>query len=159
MKSRKIAFLFLIFMCSLSVFAKDSNKEMQAPRGAWKIVVKNNLSADRNDALIDSILAKKNFYVQSKDAQLNSIRASNKNNFKKKIVTYLLTIIIKDNSISVTGKYSTNISVGPKYDQKTEASFKKISNKGIKRAISQETFAKMQSFALLLGSNLEYITN
>jgi hypothetical protein len=163
MKSRKIAFLFLIFMCSLSVYAKDntkgSNKEMRAPRETWKIVVKNNLSADKNDALVDSIQVAKSFILQSSDKQTNTVKVATKNNFKKKIVTYLYTISINDKSITVTGLFSTNIAVGPKYDSITEAKFKRISNKGIKGAIHQETFGKMQSLAALLGKNLEYVTS
>ena len=159
MKSRKIAFLFLIFMCSLSVFANNnSNKEMQAPRGTWKIVVKNNLSADKNDAMTDSIQIAKSFILQSSDTKSNVIKIATKNNFKKKIVTYLYTISVNDKSITITGLFSTNIAVGPKYDSITEAKFKRISNKGIKGAIHQETFTKMQSFAGLLGENLEYVT-
>src|ERR1035437_4627792 len=102
MKSRKIAFLFLIFICSLSVYAKDnSNKEMRAPKGAWKIVVKNNLSADKNDALVDSIQVAKSFILQSSDKKTNIIKISTKNNFKKKIVTYLYDISVNDKSIVV----------------------------------------------------------
>ena len=161
MKTKKIAFLFLMFLGSFSVYAKDKQmeKEMTAPKGAWKIVVKNNLSAVKNDALIDSIIDVNDFMVQSKDPQLNLIRASNKNNFKKKIVTYLYNIIVIDNSITISGKFSTDISVGPKYNAKSEATFSKISNRGIKGAIHHETFSKLQSFAHLLGHNLEYITN
>ena len=162
MKSKKIAFLFLIFLCSLSVLAKDiskdSNKEMVAPKGAWKIIVIYNLSADKNDALVDSIIVAKSFILRSSDKQSNLIKIATKNNFQKKIVTYLYDISVNDKSLAVTGKFSVNIMVGPTYDAKTEAKFKKISNRGVKGAIHQETFSKMQSFAHLLGNNLEYIS-
>jgi hypothetical protein len=160
MKTRKIAILFLINMCSFLVYAKenpnDSGKDAQAPNKTWKIIVNNNYPADENLKLIGNVLEKNAIIVNAKDN--HTMKISIKNNFKEKIVTYLLTLAVRDNAIDIAGKYSTNISVGPIYDEKSDKSFSKISNKGMKGSVSRETFSKMQSFALLLGSNLEYIT-
>jgi len=163
MKTKEIALLFLLINCSLLAFAKEkskeSDKEIQAPKNAWKIVVHNDLSAANNDKMIDNILSKKAIIVQVKDTMNFPVKISIKNNFKKKIVTYLLTLSVKDKTVDISGKYSTNISVGPVYDEKVEKSFSKISNSGMKGSVKRETFAKMQSFALLIGSKLEYVTN
>jgi hypothetical protein len=161
MKTKEIAILFLIIMSSLLASSKEKPKgsEKEAPKKTWKIVVNNNLSADDNYKLIDNILTKKAIIVKARDNINNTMVISTKNNFKEKIVTYLLTLSVKDNSISVNGKYSTNIFVGPVYDVKSDKSFSVISNRGMKGSVSRETFAKMQAFALLLGSNLEYINN
>ena len=159
METRKIAILLLIIMCSFLLYAKenpkDSGKENQAPNKTWKIIVNNNLPADENFKLIDNVLEKNAIIVNAKES--NTMKISTKNNFRDKIVTYLLTLSIKDNAIDISGKYSTNISVGPIYDEKSDKSFSKISNRGMKGSVKQETFYKMQSFALLLGKNLEYV--
>jgi len=163
MKAKEIASLFLFIMSSLLVYAKeipkDSDKEMNAPKGTWKIVVNNNLSVADNYKLIDNILSKKAIIVYAKDNNNGTMEISIKNIFKEKIVTYLLTLTVRDNTVDISGRYSTNISVGPVYDEKSDQSFSKISNNGMKGSVKRETFTKMQSFALLLGGNLEYRSN
>jgi len=161
MKTKVIVILSVIVLSGMLAYSKEkqtgSEKEMQAPKRTEKIVVHNNLSADNNYKLIDNILAKNAIIVNAKDNNSNTMKISIKNNFREKIVTYLLTLSVEDNKIDIAGKYSTNISVGPIYDEKSDKSFSKISNKGMKGSVKQETFHKMQSFALLLGKNLEYI--
>lgn len=159
MKTQVIAVLFLTIIICLSAFSeekpKDSKDVMQAPKNTWEIVVNNNLSASDNFKLIDDIINKNYFSFQSKNDDI--MRISTKDNFKERIITYIFTLSVKDNSISITGKYTTNYMGGPTYTESQEESFKKISKRGMKGSTHEETFAKMQSFALLLGNNLKYI--
>ncbi len=161
MKTKIIGLLFLIATLSLSVIAKEEPKgskdEIQAPKGTSEIVVNNNLSTDDNLKLIDDVINNNYLSLQSKVD--NTLRISTKKNFKERIVTYIFTVSIKDNAITITGKYTTNYMGGPDYTESQEKSFKKISNTGTKNSIQHENFAQMQSFALLLGNNLKYIAD
>jgi hypothetical protein len=161
MKTKVITLFLLIVAGSLLGYAKgkpkDLAKEMKVPKKTWEIVVKNNLSVDKNFALVDTALVNEFLFIRSKDKTGNIIKISTKANFKKSVVTYLFTLAIKDNSITVTGKYSRNILLALNYDDKAEASFSKISYDGLKGNIHQTTFEKMLSFARLLGKDFEFV--
>lgn len=161
MRTIKSLIIFLMIVCNFSAFAegkiKDNDKEISAPKKTWKILVKNNLSADDNFALVGRTLAENDFTIDKKDKEFYTIKTANKEIGKSISGTYFLTFIIKSNTIAVTGQYNTGLSLDFG-SVRSENEFEKIRNIGGRGSWPQKSFMKMHDFALLLGSQVEYIT-
>lgn len=173
----KFLTLFLIIVCGLSSYSQkrvkqrntddvyaissknssDSEIEYEAPKKAWKIIVKNNLTADENFTLVGQTLADNDFVIDKKDKEFYTIKTVPKEVRKRRSDVYFLTFSIKNNSIAITGQFNTNISLNLGYIQ-SESSYSKITNKGMSDSSYKNSFNAMHSFAFLLGKDLEYVT-
>lgn len=113
MKAIKIMIVFFMIVCNFSAFAegktKDKENEIQAPKKAWKIIIKNNLSTDDNFALVGRILIENDYTIDKKDKEFGTIETAKSKIFKNRAGSYLLNISVKNNVITLTGKWSADI--------------------------------------------------
>jgi len=126
------------------------------PKKAWKILIKNNLTADENFALVGRTLAENDFTIDTKDKEFFTIKSGTKD-VGKVSGRYFFTFSVRDNVISVTGQTNSDVSLSFGY-AKSESSFEKIANRGAKLSYIGISFARMNEFALKLGPTVEYIT-
>lgn len=124
---------------------KDSKSGNLAPKKTYEIVVKNELTADQNFTLVGQTLADNDFVIDVKDKEFKTIKTASKN-LDNTARGLRLIFSIRDHEISITG-------------QGTVASFSQPVIMGQGGSFIQKCFAKMQEFAMKLGSNLEYITD
>lgn len=143
--------LILIFVLAfnLSAFA-------EAPKKAWKIVIKNTLTADENFALVGRTLADNDYTIESKDKEFFTIKTGPRE-VGKISGRYFLSFSIRDKAIAVTGQTNCDVSISI-YGAKSESSFEKISNRGARVSYMGYAFNHMNEFALKLGSDVQYIT-
>jgi len=150
---KQILTIILVILC-LASFADNP----EAPKKARKILVKNDLSSDDNFALVGRTLADNEYVIDKKDKEFFTIKTLARDLGKKRRGIHYLYFVIKQGEISVTGKYYLDISFTP--DMKIdESSFEKITNSGMSGSPQKNAFLTMQDFALLLGTNLKYITD
>lgn len=138
----------------------DNTQDLpEAPKKTYRILVKNNLSADENFTLVGRTLAENDFVIDVKDKEFYTIKTAPKNAWKNS-GRYLLIFSIKNNLISVTGQANVDMNVGFGIGTRvgSEAAFNDIVNKGMKGSFYQVSFSRMQDFAMKLGTELEYIT-
>jgi hypothetical protein len=146
--------LLLIIASSLSLFAKDKPKdkeEIQIPKQAWKIIIKNKLSSDDNFGLVGKTLRENNFTIETKDKE--SIK-SGAHLIGRTSSIYYLYFSIKEGSIAISGQFNDNISGGDNVSK-----YYRILNKGIRGSSVKNAFLAMNNFALQLGGAIEYITD
>ena len=123
---------------------QDHNSGAQAPKKTYKIVVKNELTADQNFTLVGKSLAENDFMIEVKDKEFKTIRTASKS-IDKTARGLRLLFSIRDHEISVTG-------------QATVATFSQIVLKGKGGPFVQLCFEQMQEFAMKLGATVEFIT-
>ena len=116
----------------------------EAPKKTFKLVVKNELTAEQNFNLVGRSLAESDFVIAVKDKEFNIITTSPKN-LDNTARGLRLVFSIRDHEISVTG-------------QATVATLSQAVRKGQGGAFVQLCFTKMQEFTVKLGPNLEYVT-
>lgn len=143
---KKLLLLFVL-IGSIQAIAQE------IPKKAYKIIIKNTLTADENFNLVGRTLADNDFTIESKDKEFGMIKTGIKPNGRFS-QTFFYTFAIKQNEIAISGQWSVNASMN--FGGATaENSFWKIeyTNGEFKRV-----FNSMNTFALKLGSDLKYIT-
>ena len=136
----------------------DAKNSPIGPKKTWKIVVKNDLSADENFNLVGRTLIENDYLIENKDKDFYTIKTTPSATDGNKAIIHFLYFVIKDKSIVVTGKSLVDVSFAISGVRRDDA-FDKISNIGMKGSPARITYFAMHSFALKLGSDIEYIND
>ena len=154
----------MFILVSMTITAQDDvygppEKEgtNQAPKKAWKILIKNNLTADENFTLVGRTLADNDFTIEAKDKEFYTIKTAPRE-VGKISGRYFLSFSIRDKTISVTGQGTVDISLDLG-GVKAESAFGKIQNRGMQGLFDKIAFNRMQEFAMLLGKDVEYVVD
>lgn len=148
---KKLIFVLLVVL-NISAFGQE------IPKRAWKIVIKNTLSADENFSLIGRTLADNDYIIESKDKEFGTIKTGIRSAPGNGSGRYFFTFSAREGAIAITGQTNSDISINLG-GVRAESAFEKISNRGSKRSYMMKAFVLMNEFALKLGSNQEYITD
>ena len=155
----------MFILVSMSLTAQDDvygptekKGTNQVPKKAWKILVKNNLTADENFTLVGRTLADNDYTIEVKDKEFYTIKTTPRD-LAKISGRYFLSFSIRDKVISVTGQAILDMSISFGSGVKSEAAFGKIQNRGMLGSFDKIAFTRMQEFALLLGKEVEYVVD
>ena len=138
-----------------------SQEEVEIPKGTNKIVLKTELNERDNVKILLRILKDNDFEISKLDTTIFQIQTNERNLRKGKLPTtiYKLNFNIDNQSISVTGKFSTQISIkiGNVIDNST---FSEITNRGMSGSPFKECFKEMNELCLKVVSQnkIEYTT-
>ena len=92
--------LLLLIACNLCEFSEPK----EFPHKTYKIIVKNNLSADENFTLTGRTLIDNDYTIAIKDKDFYTIKTAKRELYKSRMGSYFLNFSNKDHSISVTGE-------------------------------------------------------
>lgn len=155
---KKIIIIFLSFILSISSYSQN---EVEIPKGTNKIILKTDLNERENVKLLLRILKDNDFEISKLDTTIFQIQTIERNLRKGKLPTtiYKLNFNIDNQSISVTGRFSTQISIriGNVIDNST---FSDITNRGMSGSPFKECFKEMNELCLKIVSQdkIEYTT-
>lgn len=105
------------------------------PKGAKQITISNNRSGKENFLFIKGQLADKGIEIENQDQDIFQIRSGVVTG--KRGIKYYYLIRCKDNAISVSGFYLSEV----------DTTFTMIENVGMKGSLAKVTFESMLSFA------------
>lgn len=142
--------LFLILFLPFVSIAQKSDTTFF--KGARKITVKNNLSAEENYKLTVRKLIDEGFFIQTKDNDLHYLTTQSKN-IPKTSYSYFLNVRTKDNEIIFEGKFKTGVEIEI-YGVTSKDDFEDIVYKGW--AGNKLTFKSMENAALMFSMPLTY---
>jgi len=156
----------MFILVSMSLIAQDDvygptekkSTTPQAPKKAWKIIIRNSLTADENFTMVGRTLADNDFTIETKDKEFYTIKTTIRD-IKKEAGRYFLSFSVRDNVISITGQAILDVNVSFVSGITKEAAFGKIQNRGMQGSFDKAAFVEMQKFALLLGKDLEYVVD
>ena len=155
---KKILITLTIVILSISSYSQDI---VEIPKGTNKIVLKTELNERDNVKLLLRILKDYDFEISKLDTTIFQIQTNERNLRKGKLPTtiYKLNFNIDNQSISVTGKFSTQISIkiGNVTDNST---FTEITKRGMLGSPFKECFKEMNELCLKIVSQdkIEYTT-
>jgi len=152
----KISILLVSLFSVIQFSFSQSNSIDNPPKKTWKILIKNNKSAEENFTLIGNTIIENDFSIEKKDKEFLSIQTSPKS-LQKLNALYYFNFTFKDRLIILTGMSKVNISMN--FGGITsESSYDKIINKGMKGSVYKESFNEMLKFAKLVPeSQYEFI--
>ncbi|KIA92901.1 hypothetical protein OA93_22770 [Flavobacterium sp. KMS] len=154
----KISTLLLSLFFVIQLTFAQSTLIQDPPKKTWKILVKNNKTAEENFKMIGQTLIENNYSIEKKDKEFLFIQTSPKN-LQKLNASYFLNFTFKDNLIILSGMSKMNISINFG-SITTESNYEKIINKGMRGSIMKESFNEMLQFATLLPkSEYDFITD
>ena len=153
----KILILILLLFCTTQLTFSQSTSIEDPPKKTWKILIRNNKSAEENFTLIGKTIIENDFSIEKKDKEFFSIQTS-PIRLEKLNALYYLNFITKDSLIILTGMSKINLSIN--YGGVTsESSYDKIINKGMNGSVAKESFKEMLRFAAFISqSKYEFIT-
>lgn len=146
MKNRLYTLLLLLFAFNAT------NAQQQAPKGADKIIIKNDKSAADNFLAVKMILAEKGIEIASQDKDIYQIKTGVTPITKYGAGAYYI-IFCKDNSIQLTGMFNTGLELNILV--KDNDPFKQIVNR--KLGLFAESWKAMNALAVSFGGEVEYI--
>lgn len=149
----KNLFLIILLVSCLSALAEPK----EVPKRTYKIIVKNELSADENFSLVGRTLIENDWLIESKDKDFYTIKTGIKQMYKMRSGSYFLTFAIKEKSISVTGQCSPDVELDFG-GVRTDKTYFKICYKGMNGSIDKDAFIKMAEFTKKLGAEFDFVT-
>ncbi|WP_316817306.1 hypothetical protein [Pedobacter nyackensis] len=138
--------LFLLFAC-YSVQAQQ-----QAPKGADKILIKNDKTASENFVAVKLILAEKGIEIASTDKDICQIKTGVTPVTKHGAGAYYV-VFCKDNSIQLSGYFNTGLELNTLV--KDTDPFMQIVNR--KMGLWGESWKAMNALAASFGSDIQYL--
>ena len=138
-------------------YSEEKINETEYPRKAYKIIVKNNLSADENYVLVGKTLLDNDWVIESKDKDFHTIKTAIREMYKSRTGSYFLNFTIKDKAIAIMGQCYVDLTMRIGFVESTNASYK-ISYKGMDGNLNKNAFLKMADFAKKLGTEFEFVT-
>jgi len=158
LKHMKIASLFFLIFFISQISLSQSTSIENPSKKTWKILIKNNKSAEENFTLVGKTILENDFSIDKKDKEFLSIQTTPKS-LEKLNATYYLNFAFKDSIIILTGMTKINISINLG-GVTSESSYDKIINKGMSGSVNKESFNAMLKFAKLIPeSQYEFVTN
>lgn len=155
---KKIFITLSILIVSITTFSQD---EIEIPKGTNKIILKTGLNERDNLKFLLRGLKENDLNIERIDTIVYQVQTSQRNlkNKSLKTPTYTLSFNIYDGYISVTGRFSTNISISL-YGVTTEVGNSDITNKGMRGSPLKECFKEMNELCLKIVSQdkIEYTT-
>ena len=158
---KKTLIILSLIILSYTSYSQD---EFEIPKGTNKIVLKTELNEKDNVKLLLRILKENDFDIQKIDTTTFQVQTSVKNLKRKsvKTTTYTLNFNFYDKYISVTGRFSTNMSISL-YGNGVGVSSNgdsEIVNKGMGGSPLKECFKEMNELCLKIVSQdkIEYTT-
>ena len=123
--------------------SRDPKSGKLIPKKTYKILVKNELTADENFKLVGQTLTSNDFVVDVKDKEYRTIKTFplSMDNTTRGL---RLVFIIRDHEISVSG-------------EATLATLSQPVKNRVGGAFLQKCFNRMRDFVLKLGNNLQYV--
>jgi len=156
---KKTLIILSLFILSYTSYSQD---EFEIPKGTNKIVLKTELNEKDNVKLLLRILKENDFDIQKIDTTTFQVQTSVKNLKRKsvKTTTYTLNFNFYDKYVSVTGRFSTNMSISL-YGNGVGVSSNgdsEIVNKGMGGSPLKESFKEMNELCLKIVSQdkIEY---
>ena len=150
--------ILLVLFISIS-FLSFSQEEVKIPKGINKILLKTELNERDNLKLLLRGLKENDLNIERIDTIVYQVQTSQRNlkNKSLKTTTYTLNFNIYDGYISVTGRFSTNISISL-YGVTSEVGNSDIVNKGMSGSPLRESFNEMNDLCLkIIGKEkIEY---
>ncbi|MBC6112989.1 hypothetical protein ACFOG5_09720 [Pedobacter fastidiosus] len=141
----KILMLTLISILTLNLYAQ----EVPIPRGADKIIVKNNKTASENFIAVKQNLAEKGIEIAKQDKDIFQIKTGITPITKYGASAYYI-IFCQDNQISVKGLFNTGIVI----NNMMQDTYQQIANR--KLGLNKVSFQSMVTLAKSFGSELLY---
>lgn len=129
----------------------------EVPKRTYKIIVKNELSADDNFTLVGRTLIDNDWTIGSKDKDFYTIKSGSRELYKSGTGSYSLDFAIKNKSISITGTCTVDITLNFGGAESTNSSYR-ICYKGMNGSIPKDAFIKMAEFAKKLGTEFDFVT-
>lgn len=142
----------------LVIFCLALSAQTEIPKKAYKIIIKNSLSAEENFNLAGKTLIDNDYIIENKDKDFGTIKTGKKEIFKSRVGSFVINISVKENSISLTGQWSADIELNFGGAKSTNELYK-LEYKGLPGDTRLAAFKKMNEFALKLGTDIQYITN
>ena len=136
---------------------EEKTEGKEVPKRTFKIIVKNNFSADENFILVGKTLIDNDWSIDKKDKDFYTIKSGTRELYKSRTGSYSLDFAIKDKSISVTGTCTVDITLNFGGAVSTNSSYR-ICYKGMNGSIAKDAFIKMAEFAKKLGTEFDFVT-
>lgn len=143
---KKIYITLVLFFISILTF---SQTEVEIQKGVNKIILRTDLNEKDNITLLLKVLKENDFDIQKLDTtyyQIQTLPRNLKSN-RLKTPTYTLNFNVYDGYVSVTGRWTTNITISM-YGVSSEVGNSDIMNKGMNGSPLKETFKEMNEFCL-----------
>jgi hypothetical protein len=155
---KKILITLSIFIVSLISYSQD---EISIPKGTNKIVLKTGLNERDNFKLILKVLKENDFEINKLDTTSYQIQTTERKlkNGKLPTTIYKLNFNINNETISVTGRFSIQISI--RIGNVTDNSeYSEITNRGMYGSPFKECFKEMNELCLKIVSQdkIDYTT-
>ncbi|WP_281631226.1 hypothetical protein [Flavobacterium luteolum] len=148
--------LAIVFLFITQISFSQNNSIDNPPKKTWKILIKNDKSAEENFTLVGRTILENDFQIEKKDNDFLSIQTSPKN-LEKLNAIYYLNFVIKDSLIILTGMSKLNISINLG-GITSESSYEKIINRGMRGSVFKESFNEMLKFSTLFPkSEYEFV--
>ncbi|MDP2338029.1 MAG: hypothetical protein Q8N05_16605 [Bacteroidota bacterium] len=144
--------LLIVFILS-GIFGAAMAQNGKIEKGATKVVIETGKSKEENFKLCKKILTESEIMIESNNE--NYTIKTDELNTKKKNYIYYLTFFCKDNSIVVSGKSKSGISI-ELYGVKSEDNFETIVNRGSPGSFYGITFTEMVTMAQKFGYELRF---
>lgn len=144
---------FIIILLFFPLISTAQKTDSIPFKGATKIIVKNELSAEANYKLIISKLLDDGFVISAKDNEYFTVKTEEKD-IKKSTYKYLLDIRAKDKEILFSGKYRTGVEITVGGTSSNTNKLEQIEYKNW--AGNKLTFKNMENAAKLLSMPLVY---
>lgn len=140
-------FLFL-FILPITLFAQD------IPKGASKIIINNELSAKDNFNLIVKTLLDNDYFIDTKDTELFTVKTQPKK-VNKWTGLYFLNIRTMDKEIQLSGMFKTGLDITVSGVRSTDE-YDTITYKGMKGSLFILAFEKMDEIASKFKGSKSY---
>lgn len=153
---KKIYLILVLFFISNLTY---SQSEVEIPKGVNKIKLRTDLNEKDNISLLLKVLKENDFDIQKLDTtyfQIHTLPRNLKSN-RLKTPTYTLNFNVYDGYVTVTGRWTTNISISM-YGVTSEVGNSDIMNKGMNGSPLKETFKEMNEICqkIVEQNKIEY---
>jgi len=142
---KKIIIALILVISSINAYS-----QFDIPKGADKIVIKNDRTAQQNFLLSKQILADNSIEIDKQDGDIHQVKSGKVklNNY----AYYIMLISSKDSLISITGTWANTITVQTSSLSLPPTAYT-VRNKGSDKIV----FTKMDDFATKFGGKKEYL--
>jgi len=150
--------IIVLLALNLSGYCQAVKHDLNGiPKKANKISILNSKTAEENYIQAGKILVQNGYGLKTSNKEFGQFETAPKQMKRSKAWTGIFNVVVTDSIITVTGQYTSGISMGFGSGVRSEASYSEIKNLGKSGLYDNSAFYEMIDLALKFGDNLKYI--
>lgn len=149
----------ILFALSSSTYAQLTKYDMRdVPKNANKILIVNKMSFTENYAFVGRILVQCGYGLKTANKDFGLFETAPKAMNRKQGWTAIFDIVVADSLITITGQFTSGVSISYGSGVRSEASFYEIKYMG-KGLFDNSAFFEMMDVGMKFGDNIQCVIN